>query len=276
MSTASEITRKAQSNLAFALKILPKERRDDTVIFYAFCRTVDDLADDPNMPKEERRKGLARWEQGIREGFPEADAFGREIEEMLERRGIPRDWLLEIIAGCGMDLEVQNFQGWDELSRYNWKVAGVVGLVCTRIFGCVHEDSDKYAEVLGNALQLTNIMRDVGEDLSNAGRIYLPVNDMIRFQYSERDLVGKVYDGRFFAMMSYQAERAEHLFTEAESLIPAVDRHALMPARIMAEIYRCLLGKMRDGKFRLFDRRYSVSKARKLAILSRYLISGGR
>jgi phytoene synthase len=273
VESASEITRKAKSNLAFALQILPKERRDDVVVFYAFCRTVDDIADDAKTPKEERRKALQGWSEGIRNGFPEGNGLGNELEEMMARRGIPREWLLEIIDGCGMDLEVQRFQGWEELSRYNWKVAGVVGLVCTRIFGCVHEDSDKYAETLGNALQLTNILRDVGEDLANGGRIYLPVNDMIRFQYSERDLVGKVYDGRFLALMAYEAERAEHLFAEAEKLITDADRRALVPAQIMSEIYRNLLTRMKAGKFKVFDRRYSVSKMRKLAILSKYLLA---
>lgn len=216
---------------------------------------------------------LQAWEEGIRDGFPERHELGNELEEMITRRGIRRDWLLEIIGGCAMDLEVLRFQGWDELSQYNWKVAGVVGLVCTRIFGCVHEDSDKYAELLGNALQLTNILRDIGEDLANGGRIYLPINDLIRFQYSERDLVGKVYDGRFLALMAYEAERAEHLFAEAEKIMPEVDRAALVPARIMAEIYRHLLGKMRDGKFQVFSKRYSVSKARKLVILSKHLLA---
>lgn len=276
MSSASEITQKAKSNLAFALKILPKDKRDDTVVFYAFCRSVDDLADDPGMPRAERREGLDRWEKGIRDGFPEDNVFGVEVGKMMERRGIPQDWMIEIIDGCRMDLEVQRFQGWGELAGYNRKVAGVVGLVCTRLFGCVHEDSDKYAIALGNALQLTNILRDIGEDLSNGGRIYLPVNDLIRFQYSERDLIGRVYDGRFLAVMQYEAERAEHLFSEAEKLIPEIDRAALVPARIMAETYRCLLSKMREGKFRVFDRRYSVSKAKKLAILSKYLLAGRR
>ncbi|QTN31342.1 squalene/phytoene synthase family protein [Akkermansiaceae bacterium] len=276
MESASEITWKAKSNLAFALRILPKDRRDDTVIFYAFCRTVDDIADDARVPKEERRKALREWEDGIRKGFSDGHGLGKELEQMMARRGIPAEWLLDIVAGCGMDLEVQRFQGWEELSRYNWKVAGVVGLVCTRIFGCVHADSDKYAELLGNALQLTNILRDVGEDLANGGRIYLPINDLIRFQYSERDLIGKVYDGRFLALMSYEAERAEHLFAEAEKIMPEVDRAALVPARIMAEIYRALLGKMRDGKFQVFSKRYSVSKARKLAILSKHLIAARR
>lgn len=276
MSTASEITRKADSNLAFALRILPKERRDDMVVFYAFCRTIDDLADEPGVSVASRRERLGEWEEGLRSGFPEQNRLGRELLEMTENRGIPLDWLLEIIDGCRMDLEVLRFGSWEELSKYSWKVAGVVGLVSTRIFGCVHEDSDRYAETLGNALQLTNILRDVGEDLSNGGRIYLPENDMIRFQYSERDLVGRVYDGRFIAMMSYHAERAEELFREAEGLIHATDERALCPARIMAGVYLSLLRKMKTDGFRVFDRRYSVSKIKKVAILIKFLIAGTR
>lgn len=273
MSAAEEITRKAKSNLALALRLLPKDRREDMTVFYAFCRTVDDIADDASLSAKKRRELLGDWERGLKEGFPEKGVLGREVEEMMARRGIPVGWMEEIIAGCAMDLEVLRFQGWEELSRYNWKVAGVVGLVSARIFGCVHEDSDKYAVALGHALQLTNILRDVGEDLANGGRIYLPVNDMMRFQYSERDLVGKVYDGRFLALMSYEAERAEHYFAEAEGLIPEVDRKALLPARMMAEVYRELLRRMRAGKFRVFDKRHSVPGFTKAYILLKYLVA---
>ena len=274
MSAASEITRKAESNLAFALKILPKDRREDMVVFYAFCRTVDDIADGLGVSVAKRIEGLNAWEEGIRHGFSAEHELGNELMEMIARRGISQQWLIEIIDGCRMDLQPQKFGSWEALSKYNWKVAGVVGLVSTRIFGCVHESSDRYAEMLGNALQLTNILRDVGEDLSNGGRIYLPENDIIRFQYSERDLIGRVYDGRFIAMMRYQAERAEYLFQEAEALIHPMDRHALLPARAMAEIYQCLLEKMKEDGFRVFDRRYSVSKSRKLLILLKFLFAG--
>jgi phytoene synthase len=274
VSAASEITRKAESNLAFALKILPKERRDDMVVFYAFCRTVDDVADEPDVPVYLRAEGLKSWEDGIRHGFPMENELGHELLEMIERRGIPQQWLLDIIDGCRMDLEPQKFGSWEELSKYNWKVAGLVGLVSTRIFGCMHESSDRYAEMLGNALQLTNILRDIGEDLTNGGRIYLPENDMIRFQYSERDLIGRVYDGRFIAMMRYHAERAEYLFREAEALVHPLDRKALLPARAMAEIYRCLLEKMKQDGFRVFEKRYALSKTTKLLILVKFLIAG--
>lgn len=274
MSAASEITRKAESNLAFALKILPKDRREDMVIFYAFCRTVDDIADELGASLSQRTEDLKAWEDGIRHGFPAEHELGNELMEMIARRGVSPQWLLEIIDGCRMDLSPQKFGSWEALSKYNWKVAGVVGLVSTRIFGCVHESSDRYAEMLGNALQLTNILRDVGEDLGNSGRIYLPENDIIRFQYSERDLIGRVYDGRFIAMMRYQAERAEYLFREAEALIHPMDRHALLPARAMAEIYLCLLEKMKEDGFKVFHQRYSVSKAKKVLILLKFLFAG--
>ena len=276
MSAASQITQKAQSNLAFALKILPKEKRQDTVIFYAFCRTIDDLADAPGVSKSERLAHLAAWENGLASGFPADDAFGNEVGEMMTRRSIPNEWLLEIIDGCRMDLEVQRFNRWDQLAGYNWKVAGVVGLVCTRLFGCVHAGSDLYAVTLGNALQLTNILRDIGEDLANDQRIYLPIDDLVHFQYSEHDLIAKVYDARFLALMDFEAKRAERLFAEAENLLPDLDRTALLPARIMAEIYQSLLVKMREGKFKVFDRRFSVSKAKKLAILAKYVLAASR
>jgi phytoene synthase len=276
MSVASEITRKAKSNLAFALNILPKDRREDMVVFYAFCRVIDDLADDLDVPAEKRAAALSAWKHGLEQGFVAPDEFQREVVELRDKRAIPTGLLTAIIDGCTMDLHPQRFGTWEDLSQYTWKVACAVGLVSVRLFGCQHPDSEKYAVALGHALQLTNILRDVGEDLSNSVRIYLPLADLGRFQYTERDLIGRVHDGRFMAMMAYQAERAEAFYQEAESLLPPSDRAALTPAIIMAETYRTLLQRMKADGFRVFDRRYSLSKARKLAILSKNLIARKR
>lgn len=276
MSVASEITRKAKSNLAFALSILPKERREDMVVFYAFCRVIDDLADDLDVPVEKRAASLSAWKQGLEGGFAAPDEFQREVVELRDKRAIPTELLTAIIDGCMMDLHPQRFGTWEELSRYTWKVACAVGLVSVRLFGCRNPDSERYAVALGHALQLTNILRDVGEDLSNSVRIYLPLADLGRFQYTERDLIGRVHDGRFMAMMAYQAGRAEAFYQEAEDLLPASDRAALTPAIIMADTYRTLLQRMKADGFRVFDRRYSLSKARKLAILSKHLIARKR
>lgn len=273
MSTASEITRRAKSNLAFALNILPRERREDMVVFYAFCRTMDDLADDSGMACEERAHRLEAWKTGLTDGFEAPDDFQQEVVSLIERRQIPTKLMVAIIDGCRMDLQPQRFETWDELSGYIWKVACAVGLVSIRIFGCVDPVSERYAVALGHALQLTNILRDINEDLANGRRIYLPLADLARFHYTEQDLIDGVRDDRFLALMAHEADRAEAYFREASETLPLVDLQALLPARIMGEIYHLLLEKMRDDHFRVFEKRYRVSKARKLAILSKHLIA---
>lgn len=274
MPDASEITRRAKSNLAFALKILPRERRADTVVFYAFCRSMDDLADDPRLPADERAAALEAWKHGLAGGFEAPTTLQRQVMEMRDRHAIPNELLAAIIDGCQMDLQPLRFQTWQELSEYVWKVACAVGLVSIRLFGCTSPAAEPYAVALGRALQLTNILRDVGEDLANGGRVYLPLADLARFGYGENDLAARIHDARFLGLMEYEAARAEGFFREAAALLPAADRRALRPARIMAEIYQHLLRRMRRDGFRVFDRRYRVSRARKLAILAKHLIAG--
>jgi phytoene synthase len=273
VSTASEITRKAKSNLAFALNVLPRERREDMVVFYAFCRIMDDLADDVGMACDDRARRLEAWKNGIVYGFNAPDDFQCEVVSLIERRQIPTDLLVAVIDGCRMDLQPQRFQTWDDLSGYIWKVACAVGLVSIRIFGCTDPASERYAVALGHALQLTNILRDISEDLANGQRIYLPLADLARFHYTEQDLTERVRDDRFLALMDFEAERAESFFREASEALPAADLNPLLPARIMGEIYHLLLEKMRDDRFRVFEKRYRISKARKLAILSKHLIA---
>jgi phytoene synthase len=275
MSDSAEITRQAKSNLAFALQILPRERRDGMITFYAFCRVVDDLADDPQRPLEAREAGLLAWKAGLERGFAEPDALQREVVEMITRYEIPARLLTAIIDGCLMDLRPQRFGTWEDLSQYTYKVACAVGLASLKVFGATDPASEKYAIALGHALQLTNILRDVGEDLANGCRIYLPLADFGRFQYTEDDLVSRVYDDRFAAMMACQAERAEGLYREAVEVMPKSDARALVPAEIMRSIYQTLLAKMKKDGFKVFDQRYGLSKARKMAIFSKHLLGLG-
>ncbi len=276
MSAASEITRRAKSNLAFALNILPRERRESMVVFYAFCRTMDDIADDPGIPVDERHKLLDAWENGITHGFPAPDEFQREVISLRDRRSIPNELLVAVIHGCRMDLEPRRFATWEDLSAYIWKVACAVGLVSARIFGCTNPASEPYAVALGHALQLTNILRDVAEDLSNGGRIYLPLEDLEAAGCTEDDLQNHKGGPHFQALMNRLADRAEAYFHEASAILPAADRRALLPAIVMGEIYQHLLRRMRAGGFQVFDKRYRVSKPRKLAILLKHLIAGPR
>ncbi|MGE9270550.1 MAG: phytoene/squalene synthase family protein [Verrucomicrobiales bacterium] len=274
MSHASHITHQAKSNLAFALHILPKDRREDAVIFYAYCRVIDDLADDLDDPMSERERALTEWKRGLVEGFEDPDPLQQDVVGLRERLEIPTELLVAVIDGCMMDLQPHRYETWEDLSKYTWKVAGAVGLVSLRIFGAKDPVSEEYAVALGHALQITNILRDVGEDLDNGGRIYLPIAEFEEFDYSEQDLVDRVFDERFVDMMSFQADRAEGYFQRAKELLPKVDKSAMTAAEVMREIYHTLLKKMRGDGFRVFEKRYRLSKARKMAIFSKRLIAG--
>ena len=275
MTDATAITRQAKSNLAFALRILPKERRESAVVFYAFCRVVDDLADDLERPLEERERALQGWMDGLTDGFEDPGPLESEVLALREKWSIPGELLVAIVEGCRMDLRPRRFETWEELSQYTWRVACAVGLVAMRIFGAKDPGTEAYAESLGHALQITNILRDVGEDWRNGGRIYLPMADLRAAGYSEADLAAGVVDERFLALMKVQAERAEGFFEAARTGLPVADREAMVAAEIMRSIYSALLEKMRRDGFRVFDRRYSLSKARKMAIFSKHLIGRG-
>lgn len=267
MSSAQEITRKAKSNLAFALSCLPKQRKSDMIIFYAFCRVIDDLADELEVPYEERLSGLKQWRHGIDNGFDNPNELQQEVMQIIERYSIPKQPFLDLIDGCKSDLDPQNFETWDDLQKYTYQVASCVGIISIRIFGCVHPDSEKYATALGHALQLTNILRDIEEDLSKGDRIYLPKQDFTRYQYSEQELKAHIHNQQFVEMMNAHADRAEAYYQQAISYLPEEDAKALRAAEAMRKIYHRLLIKMRSDKFQVFAQRYSLSKARKTSIL---------
>ncbi len=269
--SSAEITRKAKSNLAFALKCVPADRREHLVSFYAFCRVIDDLADDLDLPLEEKEKGLAGW-HAIFDGDtvnPDLGLVGlqREILKVRDLYKIPSEYFTNVIEGCQMDLHPQRFGNWDDLQKYCYRVASSVGLVCLPLFAADPKRAHDYAVALGHALQLTNILRDIGEDLANGARIYVPLDDLTRFQYSEDDLIGQVHDERFVAFMSYQADRCEELYAKASGLLPPEDHKALLAPRVMHRIYHTLLKKMREDNFRVFDRRYRLSKLQKISLL---------
>ncbi len=268
MSEAAFITKKAKSNLAFAFLCLAKDRRDDMVSFYAFCRVIDDLADDPDLPMAEKRAGLDSWIQCFSEGGNAETQLQTETLLLQERYQIDKQLFLDLIEGCESDLHpYRRFGNWEELKDYTYKVASCVGLISINIFGCTSEQSKQYAIALGHALQITNILRDVGEDLDDNVRIYLPIGDMMRFQYTERDLIGKVHDHRFVAMMNYLADRAEAYYQEAVGNLPECDKRSLRAAEGMRKIYHGILKKMRKDNFKVFHQRYSLSKPRKLVHL---------
>jgi phytoene synthase len=186
-----------------------------------------------------------------------------DIAEIIERNGVDRHLLLEILEGVRADLTVRRYATFEDVRRYCWRVASAVGLVSIRIFGCVDPASEAYAEALGLALQWTNILRDVGEDARN-GRIYLPLDELTRFGVAEEDILAGVRTEAFDRLIRFQAGRAKTFFAAAR--VPDADRRALVPAEIMRAIYAALLARMERDGFDVFGKRYRVPTSRKFLL----------
>ncbi len=259
---ATEITRASKSNLAFAFIAMSGARRRDITTFYAFCRVIDDIADDDRRDQETKRRELGMWRQSLRGEFANEPALAKPVRQLISTYPIMPEMLEEIITGVEMDVDIRRYAAWDELRVYCHRVASAVGLVSIEIFGYKNPQCRDYAIALGLALQMTNIIRDVAADLK-ADRIYLPQEDLARFNYREDDLRNGVTDSRFIQLMNLEAARAESLFAEATNLLPPEDRRSMLPAEIMRSIYQALLRRMKLDNFRIFEKDYRLSKIEK-------------
>jgi len=269
MSTdAADIVRRSRSNLAFALACLPKQRRHDMYVFYAFCRVVDDLADDEGLPLEERRAGLARWSDVIHGRGGQLNELESAVAAVQQRHAVPAQEMEEIIAGVSMDLEPRRYANWPELELYCHRVAGCVGLVSTRIFGCQAPQSRDYALALGNALQITNILRDIHADWENGRRVYLPQDEMAAAGVTEDDLARGRVTGPFLQLMAQQIARARACYKEAEAALTVQDRIPLLASEAMRRIYSETLDLLEKDGCRVFDQRYSLPKWHKAQIVA--------
>src|SRR5919197_1964007 len=259
---AATITRQSKSNLALAFISLGRERKRDITFFYAFCRVIDDIADSSELTVAEKRVRLGKWRERLRGKAPDEPFLARDVRQLIAKYSLPLNMLEEIIAGVEMDLSTLRYPTFEDLRVYCYRVASAVGLVSIEIFGYHNPRCKQYAIELGLALQMTNIIRDVGKDLQNS-RIYLPQEDLARFHYSETDLTQRQYNERFVQLMEFQATRARRFFASAAAALPAEDRKAMAPAEIMASVYRGLLRRIELDRFRVFEKEYRVSKLEK-------------
>lgn len=252
------------SSFTYSFLFLEFERRRAITALYAFCREVDDVVDECTDP------GLARtqldgWRAEIEAlfaGHPK-HPVSRALADAIVRFDLPRERFLEIIDGMEMDLTQNRYADFAALKRYCYRVASVVGLAAAEIFGYRDAQTLDYAHDLGLALQLTNIIRDVGED-ARRGRIYLPQDELARFGVPEADLVDGRYSEQFQRLMAFQIERAAGYYDRAMAQLPRADRRAQRAGLMMAAIYRALLEKIRQDGCRVLDRRASLSSPRKL------------
>ena len=258
------------SSFYYAFLFLPPRRRLAITAFYAFCREVDDVVDEATELSVAGAK-LAWWQQEVAVAFGGAPSHPvmRALMPMTKEFGIEQAHLEAVIRGCRVDLEQNRFIDFPALSGYCHLVAGVVGEVACNIFGRQLPQTVDYAHRLGLAMQLTNIIRDVGDD-ARRGRIYLPISELQQFGVKAHELLARQrpwgYSDRFTALMSFQAQRAHRLFDEAFALLPPEDRPRQRPGLMMANIYRNLLREIEAQGFQVLHQRTSLTPLRKLWI----------
>jgi 15-cis-phytoene synthase len=259
---ATDITRESKSNLALAFVSLGRERRRDMTTFYAFCRVIDDVADSESLTPAEKQEQVTKWRRWIRTSATDEPALAGELRTLLGKYQVSADMLDEIITGVEMDLHKSAYATFEELRNYCYHVASAVGLVSIEIFGYRNPACRQYAVELGLALQTTNIIRDVAKDLDK-DRIYLPEEDLDRFNYSAADLRNRTYNENFVRLMQFQSERAKDFFGRAAAILPPEDRHSMIAAEIMGSVYRTLLRRMEKDRFHVFTKDYRLNKFEK-------------
>jgi phytoene synthase len=252
------------SSFYYSFLFLPPERRRAITALYAFCREVDDTVDNATDQSVARIK-LAWWRgelAAMYQGTP-THPVTQAMQPHLATYNIQQEHLQAIVDGMEMDLNQSRYLDYAGLQRYCWHVAGVVGILSASIFGVTNPQTLKYAEKLGLAFQLTNIIRDVGED-ARKGRIYLPVNELQQFNVTAADILNARHSENFEALMRFQCERAQKVYDEALSLLPREDRRAQRPGLMMAAIYRTVLDEIQRDNYNVLNQRISLTPLRKL------------
>jgi phytoene synthase len=262
------------SSFYYSFLFLPVERRRAITALYAFCREVDDTVDECTDVSIARNK-LAWWRKEIKamlDGAP-THPVTKALEPHLQTYSLDGKHLLAIIDGMEMDLDQTRYLDYAGLKRYCWHVAGVVGILSASIFGVTRPETLQYAEKLGLAFQLTNIIRDVGED-ARKGRIYLPVNELQQFNVTAADILNARHSENFEKLMRFQTDRAKAVYAEAFALLPREDRRAQRPGLIMAAIYRTLLDEIERDSFHVLTQKISLTPIRKLWLAWKTYVRG--
>ena len=272
MQQSQAITRNSASNLALAFVLLPKPKRCAMAALYAFCREVDDVADEESHSVEQRRAGLAAWRADVKlacESANPAFVVNQELQPVIREFKLPFTFFDELIKGCEMDLDTLRYQTHEQLDLYCHRVASVVGLLSIEVFGYTNPRTREYATHLGKALQLTNILRDVKND-AERGRIYLPLEELKSAGVTEGEILRGVYSERYAKLAENIAARARNFYRLAAETLPPEDRRAMVAAEMMGSVYWRLFSKMERARFNVFvSDTIRLSKPHKLALIVR-------
>lgn len=239
---------------------------------YAFCRAVDDVADEDAVPTGKRREQLAAWREDIRRACENQSPqiiLNQEFQPVIQQFKLPFSLFDELIKGCEMDLEKLRYETYEELELYCYRVASVVGLLSIEIFGYQNSACRDYAVYLGKALQLTNILRDVKNDAAR-GRIYLPQSELEKFRVTETEILNSQYSENYYSLATSVAERAKSFYRLAQKTLPPEDRKSMVAAELMGSVYWQLLQKLERERFDVFGPKPpKLSKPHKLALIAR-------
>jgi phytoene synthase len=271
--SASAITRESNTSFYYSFSLLPKPKREAIHAVYAFCRYSDDIVDDDGDLHRKIAR-LRRWRIELNRALRGVSSSGllNQLSAVARRFNIPVEHFYDLLRGMEMDLTTTRYRTFDELLQYCYLVASTVGLMCRKIFGYRTESTRDYAVNLGIALQLTNILRDVKDD-ARRGRIYLPLEDLARFGYSEDDLLHCRYTPAFRSLMEFECARAREYFDRARAALHDEDKRFFFAARVMGSIYAHILRRIESAEYNVFDRRISISRFLKVLIAFRYWLS---
>ncbi len=265
-SHSYKLTKKSNTNFYYSFFSLPSEKRKALYSIYALCRCLDDVVD-KSFSRLEASGTLLKWTTEIinmYQGKP-SHPITVDLKPHIDRFSIPQKYFFELIKGVEMDLTKNRYNTFDELHKYCYRVASVVGLICAEVFGYRNATTLGYAVDLGISLQLTNILRDIKADASN-GRIYLPLEDLKKFGYTEEELLSSTYNQAFIEVMRFECERAWGYYKRAGETLPKEDRKAMVAAEVMRAIYSRLLQNIESANYDVFSHHAALSKLQKIFI----------
>lgn len=264
---AKEIAKKSKSNFYYAFNLLPAEQRDAMNTVYAFCRQTDDIVDEGTTSDDIKHDKLRKWRIELEKSLDGQSDYQliNKLSKTIQNFNIPLEPFYDLIKGMEMDLQKKRYLTFNDLQTYCYNVASTVGLMCIEIFGYRHPSAKDFAINLGIALQLTNILRDVKKD-AEKGRIYLPKEDLEKFNYHESDVFNNTYNDNFQRMMEYQVERAREYFNAATACLNREDKKAMFAARAMQHIYSRMLNKIVDADYNVYQNKIKISTAKKIGI----------
>ena len=263
-----EITKQSKSNFLYSFSLLPKEKNEAINTVYAFCRKTDDIVDNENESLEKKYSRINEWRNEFEKALISGDSkysLLNNVNLIIKKFSIPVEPFFDLIKGMEMDLKKNRYNTFTELMDYCFNVASTVGLMSIEIFGYNNPRTKDFAINLGIALQLTNILRDIKTDAQH-GRIYIPLEDLRRFNYSENDLLSFRYNDDFIKLMKHECERARYFYDEANRSLSKEDKGLMFAARIMEHIYFRVLKKIEKRNYNVFEKKVRVSNLKKIFI----------